>query len=328
MPESYYLDAGRLSRQGAPNTLELHQIRYFLAVCEELNFTRAAEKCNVSQPALSRAVQKLEEELGGLLFRRERASTHLTDLGQLMRPRLEQILAETAEVKSTAKRFLNLQNAPLKVGVMCTIGPLRFIGFLARFRQDHPGIELTLVEGVPAELAARLSEGGLDLAVMVLPPGADERLQAQTLYEERFVVAFPPGHRFESRNAVRMADMQGESYLTRINCEYYDQLSEACRARNVVMADAYRSEREDWIQTMVMAGMGVCFMPEFSPVLPGLQQRLLIEPELVRRVCLVTVAGRRFSPATAAFVRAIRAYKWPSESGPAKAAATKAPSAA
>ncbi len=303
-------------RLGACSTLELHQIRYFLAVCGELNFTRAAEKCNVSQPALSRAVQKLEEELGGLLFRRERAATHLTDLGQLMRPRLEQILAEAAEVRSTAKRFLNLQNAPLKVGVMCTIGPLRFIGFLAKFRQDRPGIELTLLEGVPAQLAEQLSQGQLDVAVMTPAAEVDARLDMQTLYQERFVVAFPPGHSFESKNAVRMTDMEGESYLTRINCEYYDQLSEACRAQKVAMADAYRSEREDWIQTMVMAGMGVCFMPEFSPVLPGLQQRRLIDPELVRAVCLVTVAGRRFSPATAAFVRAIKAYRWPEAKEP------------
>jgi DNA-binding transcriptional LysR family regulator len=71
--------------------MEMHQIRYFLAVCETLNFTRAAEQCNVTQPALTRAIQKLEEELGGLLFRRERHLTHLTDLGRLVRPQLEQV---------------------------------------------------------------------------------------------------------------------------------------------------------------------------------------------------------------------------------------------
>ena len=73
----------------------MHQIRYFLAVCETLNFTRAAESCNVTQPALTRAVQKLEEEMGGLLLRRERSRTHLTEFGQAMRPRLEEVLRNT-----------------------------------------------------------------------------------------------------------------------------------------------------------------------------------------------------------------------------------------
>ena len=78
---------------------------------------------------------------------------------------------------------------------------------------------------------------------------------------------------------------------------------------------AYRSEREDWIQTMVMAGMGICFMPEYSTVVSGLQTRRVVDPEVCREVALVTVAGRRFSPAVAAFVRAIKAYRWPGSEG-------------
>ena len=105
--------------------MEMHQIRYFLAVCDTLNFTRAAERCNVSQPALTRAVQKLEEELGGLLFRRERTLTHLTDLGQLVRPRLQQIFDQAEAAKTTAQGFLKLKDAPLNLGIMCTVGPLR-----------------------------------------------------------------------------------------------------------------------------------------------------------------------------------------------------------
>src|SRR6266511_5596282 len=93
--------------------MEMHQIRYFLAVCDCLNFTRAAETCNVTQPALTRAVQKLEEELGGLLFRRERKYTHMTDLGHLVRPQLEAILTQSEQAKTTAKSFLQLKDAPL-----------------------------------------------------------------------------------------------------------------------------------------------------------------------------------------------------------------------
>jgi DNA-binding transcriptional LysR family regulator len=111
-----------------------------------------------------------------------------------------------------------------------------------------------------------------------------------------------------------MADVDGESYLLRINCEFKDQLRSLREEQGVELQHVYRSEREDWIQTMVMAGIGIAFLPEYSVLLSGLQTRPLIEPEVVREVSLVTVAGRRFSPPVAAFVRAIKAYPWP---GPA-----------
>src|SRR5215216_3709268 len=132
--------------------MEIHQIRYFLAVCETLNFTRAAEKCNVTQPALSRAIQQLEEEVGGLLFRRERNLTHVTDLGLLMKPRFQQIVDGLTEVKRDARRFLTLEQADLTLGIMCTVGPCRFMGLLAEFGRRYPGVTLRLIEGVPNEL--------------------------------------------------------------------------------------------------------------------------------------------------------------------------------
>ena len=140
-------------------SMEMHQIRYFLAVCDCLNFTRAAETCNVTQPALTRAVQKLEEELGGLLFRRERKYTHMTDLGHLVRPQLEAILAQSERAKSTAKSFLQLKDAPLKLGVMCTIGPMRFIGFLADLRARSSG-HRGLADGIGAAAPGGLADGG------------------------------------------------------------------------------------------------------------------------------------------------------------------------
>src|SRR5512145_563538 len=155
--------------------MEMHQIRYFLAVCDTLNFTRAAELCNVSQPALTRAIQKLEEELGGLLFRRERSLTHLTDLGRLMRPHLEQVFHQTETARTTAKSFLKLENAPLNLGVMCTVGPMRGISFVTDFWRSNPGIEITLREGVPQQLGELLREGELDLGVMAQWEPFDER---------------------------------------------------------------------------------------------------------------------------------------------------------
>src|SRR5260221_4774613 len=127
--------------------MEMHQIRYFLAVSEYLNFRRAAEECHVSAPALTRAIQKLEEEIGGKLFRRERNLTHLTDLGTLVRPHLKRVLFEAEGAKVTAEQFLRLEHAPVRLGVQWTIRPLYFMGFLFHFATKQSGGELTTTSG-------------------------------------------------------------------------------------------------------------------------------------------------------------------------------------
>ncbi len=109
--------------EGRPG-MELHQIRYFLALGETLNFTKAAEVCHITQPALTRAIRNMEEELGGLLFSRERNNTHLTELGRLIEPHLTEIMARAGEAKQTAARFIKLEKAQLSLGVMCTISPV------------------------------------------------------------------------------------------------------------------------------------------------------------------------------------------------------------
>jgi LysR family hydrogen peroxide-inducible transcriptional activator len=291
--------------------MDLHHIRYFLAVCETLNFTRAAEACNVTQPALSRAVQQLEEEIGGQLFRRERNFTHLTDLGMLMRPRLQQILTTVGEVKREVRQFLTLENAEIKLGIMCTVGPTRFTGLLADFRMRFPGISLELIEGMPAALAEKLERGEIDIAVMASAEGYPERLDLELLYRERFLVACPPGHRFTRQNAVRLREVHGENYLLRLNCEYLNNIDELLRQSGGDVHVCYRSEREDWIQNMVAGGLGICFIPEFSAVLPGLELRAVIEPEVQREINLVFMSGRRMSPALTSFIKAVRDYPWP-----------------
>jgi DNA-binding transcriptional LysR family regulator len=290
--------------------MDIHHIRYFLAVCETRNFTRAAERCNVTQPALSRAIQQLEDEVGGLLFRRERNLTHITDLGALLRPRFQQIVDELSGVRQEASQFLSLDDASLKVGVMCTIGPRRFTGLLTDFHRRHKGIQLQLVEGVPAKLSSLLEAGELDVAIMSSAEDFPERFDVTPLFRERFMLAFPTGHRLAQYDAIPIAAIDGEVYLRRINCEYWDHLSKLCDEQGVTTLDSYSSEREDWIQNMVAGGLGICFIPEYSAVIPGLQVRPVAEPEVARDVCLVTVAGRRFSPAVLTFVNAVKSYGW------------------
>src|SRR5437763_9895308 len=294
--------------------MEMHQVRYFLAVADTLNFTRAAERCHVSQPALTRAIQQLEEELGGLLLRRERKLTHLTEFGRLIEPHLRQLDADAEAAKSSAKRFLSLQEAEIRLGVMCTIGPARFMGFLAQFHGANPGCEMTLVEGVPARLSELLLEGELDLAVMAQPEPFHERLELLPLYRERFCIAFPTGHRLEQHNRVRISDVAGETYLRRINCEYRDYLADRLQENGLAVRAGFQSEREDWIQMMVAAGFGVCFLPEFSPAIPGGGTQPVSQPELAAEVSPASTAASRLSAAVLAFMRAIRAYDW-SEAG-------------
>jgi len=296
--------------------MELHEIRYFLALSQTLNFTRAAETCNVSQPALTRAIQKMEDELGGLLFSRERNNTHLTELGRLLEPHLTEVLARTQAAKETASRFLRLDSAHLRLGVMCTIGPMRFVSFLSRFRADNPGVEITLVEAVPDQLCELLLKGELDVALLAKPDGFASPLQPQALYHERFVIACSAGHPFARKNMVRVSDLDGQPYLARINCEYFDALRDVCHANGARLMGSFRSEREDWILTMVAAGMGVCFLPEFSNTIPGVISRLVVDPTVTREVSLVTVAGRRWSSPLSAFVHAVRQYRWPEQQGP------------
>ncbi|WP_027998754.1 LysR family transcriptional regulator [Sinorhizobium arboris] len=292
--------------------MDIHHVRYFLAVCETRNFTRAAEKCNVTQPALSRAIQQLEDEVGGLLFRRERNLTHLTDLGNLLRPRFQSILDELSGVRQEASRFLCLEDAHVKVGVMCTIGPRRFTGLLTDFNVRHRGIQLQLVEGVPLGLSELLGAGEIDVAIMASSDQFPERFDITPLFRERFMLAFPAGHRLSQYEAIPISAIDGEVYLKRVNCEFNDYLSDVCNACGVRTQDSYSSEREDWIQNMVAGGLGICFLPEYSAVIPGLQVRPVTDPEVSREVCLVTVAGRRFSPAMATFVSAVKSFGWAS----------------
>lgn len=290
--------------------MEMHEIRYFLAACQTLNFHRAAELVHVGQPALTRAIQKLEGDLGGYLFRREKGHVQLTDFGCLMRTHLEDVFKRSESAKRSAKSFLTLEQAPLTLGVMCTIGPMRFVGFLNAFRDLHPGIEVTVIEGAANHLAELLLDGKLDVALVARPEPFDRRLKTEPVYTERFGLAFSTGHPFEQRNTLHLSDVRGQAYLDRINCEYGNHIDELCRGLGIEIESAYRSEREDWILAMVAAGMGVCFMAEFSARQPGVCHRPVVDPEIVREVSFATVEGRSHSPAINAFANALRTYDW------------------
>lgn len=290
--------------------MEMHQARYFLAVCEALSFTRAAEQCHVSQPALTLAIKKLEDEFGGPLFHREGRRVLLSDLGQRIRPHVAQVLDQADAALQVANEFRLLHQAPLQLGVMSTIGPIRLVGLLARFKADHPGVELGVHEGTLPDLSSRLEAGQLDLAILHSPRGYAPSLRIQPLYSERYVVIVAPGHPLECQDTVRLADVAAHAYVDRLACEMREMVMAVCAERKIELYATFRSEREDWVQGMVMAGMGFAFMPEYSVTHSGLLRRRLTEPAVERTVSLINVAGRPLSPAGQMFARAAQAYRW------------------
>jgi LysR family transcriptional regulator, hydrogen peroxide-inducible genes activator len=289
--------------------MEMHQIRYFLAVAQELNFTRAAERCNVAQPSLTRAVKLLEEELGGPLFHRERSRTHLSELGNMVLPYLTQVYEQTQTVKRQAIDFTRLKRTVLKLGVMCTVSPMHLVDLIRAVQSRHGGIELQLVDASAPELQERLIAGDLQVGIYCVPGREhDERLHYMPLFREQFMIVVHPGHPLASRNAIRVKDLDGERYLNRTKCEFNDY--PVFRQGGATCEMVYRSERDDWILAMIAAGLGFGFMPEYSVSHGGVVARPLIEPEFWREVNLVTVRGRPHSPAVGAFVREAMRTQW------------------
>jgi len=291
--------------------VEMHQIRYFMAACGTLNFTRAAEQCHVSQPALTSAIHKLEAELGEALFHRDGRRLLLTEFGHTMRPHLEQIMRRTDAAQAAAQSFRLLQQVPVRLGVLPTIGPARFARALAHFQADYPGVEVSVREGKLAELVSLLEDDELDLAVLSSPAPFPDFLRVRPLYVERYVVVFSPDHRLGAHDAVRLADLSREPYVDRLACEMRELVMAVCEERGVELYAKFRSEREDWVQGMVLANLGFAFMPEYSVTLTGMVSRRLIEPHVERTIALVHVPGRKHSPATAAMVQALQSHKWP-----------------
>lgn len=241
--------------------MELYQVRYFLALCETLNFTRAAEKCAVSQPSLTRAIQNLEAEFGGPLFHRERQRTHLTELGRLMQPYFEQVYTQAQAAKDAAKTYAKLDNIPLKIGVMCTIGPSVMGDFFGDFRSRYPRIEVQLLDAAGYALAEMLLTGAIEVAIYGLPEGIDDRFHALPLFSERFVIACSEVHRFATMDVVHCRDLHEERYVNRYNCEYYEYAGNILRGMGVYVNVVMRSERDDWVQAMIRAGLGFGFFP-------------------------------------------------------------------
>ena len=291
--------------------MEMHQVRYFLSLAEELNFSRGAAKCNVSQPAFSRAIKALEEEFGGLLFHREGRFTHLSELGQMVKPHLDHVFRASKEAKERAKDFAGLKKMVLKLGVMTTIAPDQFVDLIAAIRAHNPEVELQMIDANSKDLQMRLLEGDLEVAIYALPGSEpEERTHVVPLFREQMVIVIHPGNRLANRPAIRVKDLDGECYIHRNHCEFAGYADGILREQGVTVKPAYWSDSEDWTLAMVAAGLGFGFLPRNSVSHPGVVALPIIEPEFWRQVNLVTVRGRPHSPAVGALVRETMRKKW------------------
>ncbi len=291
--------------------MEMHQIRYVIAAADHLNFTRAAASCAVSQPALTKGIKALEKELGTPLFHREGRRIMVSEFGRAMLPHLRQISAEANAARLLAQNFQQLLDVPVRLGVLASIGQAQFGRFLRAFGLAHEGVELAVTEGSEADLRRDLQDDEIDLAVTARLEDTEETFAILPLYAERYIVILPPNHPLADHDALTLSMLSGQPYVDRVGCGMRRHLAESCEAAGVVLHARFRSEREDWVQAMVLAGLGFAFMPEYSVTLPGLIQRPLVEPPLSRQICIASVRGRPFSPPVAALMRMAQSFAWP-----------------
>lgn len=291
--------------------MEHYQIRYFLAACRTLHFTRAAEEAGVSQPALTKAIQKLEDELGASLFLRDGRKVVLTEFGKLMRDKLGRVIEARREAEVAATRFLGPHAPPLNVGIMCTIGPSTLVNLLSRFRLEHPDIELKLHDITPVSGYAALEKGELDCAFIANNAGLPSFLTSRTLYSERMVIAFSAEHRFNMLGDVPFAELDGERYIDRLHCEFRGQFMDELDARGMELEFPFSSEREDWIQSMIASGLGICLLPEYLVETAGVHIRNVVDPPLNRSVEIAYRPGHENSHGLMALLDQSALARWP-----------------
>lgn len=247
--------------------MTLTELRYIVAVARERHFGRAAEACFVSQPTLSVAIKKLEDELGVTLFERGPSEVTLTRIGKQIIEQAQRVLEETAAIKEIAKQGKDPLSGPLRLGVIYTIGPYLLPRLIPVLHKRVPSMPLLIQENYTARLIEMLKQGELDviaIASEVEEPG----IVTQPVYDEPFVVAVPRAHAWEKRKSVRGNDLARESLLLlgTGHC-FRDQVLKVCPALNRSSAapDTIQKTLEgsslETIRHMVASGIGITVLP-------------------------------------------------------------------
>lgn len=288
--------------------MEMHQIRYFLAVARTLNFTRAADLCNVTQPSLTRAIQKLEDEFGGLLFHRERSMTHLTELGRMVLPHLEQTFEAAEAASALAGSLGRAEVAPLVMGVARGLDLPHLDDVLASVAAALPGLALDLRHGSSEELIEQSLRGGIDLLLVALPEDAHDRLDSWPLLELSWRIALWPGHRLDRPAPVDLHDALEEPFIDTLD-DGAAVLRGAAAAAGRDPTFRHRAEGQALAMRLIERQLGLAVVAE-TAANPGLVLLDCADHPLRRRIVLAAIAGRKRVRAADAVVRAARAMDW------------------
>jgi DNA-binding transcriptional LysR family regulator len=292
--------------------MEMQQVRYFIAVARTLNFTRAAEDCNVTQPALTRAIKQLEYELGGDLIRREGRHTHLTELGNKMLPMLRQCHEAALAAKSLAKAVSKGDVSTLAIGVARSLDSALIMGPLKEMYPAFPGIQIKVKRGNAMEIAEMLKSGEADFA-MGGPLGQTwDRLEAWPMFSESFDLIVGHDHALAMRNAVELDVelIREEQFLLMSGADLTEYERERLGAAGVNLGSAHEVDSSRDLEALVTAGFGIAVAPTHALVSQTVHHLSLTGLDVQRTVAIYTVAGRPRSREATALLNMLRAKDW------------------
>ncbi|KAA5539714.1 LysR family transcriptional regulator [Roseiconus nitratireducens] len=252
--------------------MEFDQLRYFLQVCQHRSFTRAAEALGISQPALSRSIQKLEAELGQPVLERKNRSLDLTAAGTLLRSRAQQILDL---VEDTAAEISDDgRTGRLRVAAIPTIAPYFLPGLLKAFSTKYPEANLIVQEQTTDDLLRSCSQGEIDVGFLVLPVSA-RYLQIEPLFEEELLLVLPPDHELLSRKQIRLSHLQPYPFvlLSEAHC-LSDGIISFCRQRSFQPVMMERTSQLAMVQELVSLSHGISMVPEMARKLDRSKRRV------------------------------------------------------
>ncbi|HEX5628945.1 MAG TPA: hydrogen peroxide-inducible genes activator [Usitatibacteraceae bacterium] len=271
--------------------MTLTELKYVVALAQERHFGRAAQKCFVTQPTLSLALAKLEDELGVRLFERNKNEVLVTPMGAGIVEQARRVLDEAGKIASLAKGAQDQLAGALRLGVIPTIGPYLLPELVPILRKRAPDMPLMIEENFTGSLVPLLRDGEIDVALIALPfvvPGVKTR----TLYEEPFSVVVPEGHAWAKKKRVRPDELSGESLLV-LNAGhcFREQVLEACPGQaNTASPEGRSGSSLETIRNMVASGLGVSVLPD-TALQPRYANRLVkvipfTEPAPSRKVAI------------------------------------------
>lgn len=293
--------------------MEMHQVRYFLAVARTLNFTRAAEECNVAQPSLTRAIKLLEGELGGDLFRRERPQAMLTPLGERIYPLLKQCYDSAMSARSLATMINDGEVGVLKIAVSSSVELSLIMSPVTELKKHLSDLELKIMRAPGVQVTEFLKSGDAELAIAAAIGDPWDRLDRWPLFEESFDLAFSRGHRLANHEAIKVEDLKPERFLVRSHCESRDPANELLQKHGINADRRHEVASDQDLVALLEANIGIGFMPRSATAPPSLVRTAIDGLELRRKVFLYGVAGRQRTPVAATFMKMLRAADWPSK---------------